>query len=183
MKSRIIVITGLPASGKTTLGKELAKRLNIPFLSRDDMKELMFDALGWKDRDWSKKIGLASYDLLYFVIETLLKAGVSFIIESNFKPEFDNPKFAALKELYDFDALQILCRAEGKVLFERFKKRSESGERHPGHVDAGNYDEFKNLLLSGRREPLDLRGPVIEIDTTHFDKVDVDALLRQIQAS
>lgn len=183
MKSKLVIITGLPASGKTTIGKELARRKNIPFISKDDIKEHMFDGLGWKDREWSKKIGLASYDLLYYFTEALLRAGTTFILESNFKPEFDNQKFATLSEKYDFDVVQILCKADGEVLFERFKKRSESGQRHPGHVDTGNYDEFKKSLLSGRCEPLSLSGNVIEVDTTDFDKVDLDVLLQKIDAS
>lgn len=182
MRNKIVIITGLPASGKTTIGKELAKRMNILFLSKDDIKELMFDGLGWKDREWSKKIGLMSYDMLYYFSGTLLKVNTSFMLESNFKPEFDNPKFVALKEKYDFDVIQILCKADGEVLFERFKKRSESGQRHPGHVDTTNYDEFKNALLTGRCESLALEGKIIEIDTTDFDKVDISALLEQMNA-
>lgn len=154
--------------------------MGIPFVSKDDIKELMFDGLGWKDREWSKKLGLVSYDLLYYFAEALLRANRSFMIESNFKPEFDNPKFVALKEKYDFNVFQILCKADGDVLFERFKKRSESGQRHAGHVDTANYDEFKNTLLSGRCEPLAIRGRIIEIDTTDFNKVDVDALFQQV---
>lgn len=182
MKNKIIIITGLSASGKTTIGKELAKRMSIPFISKDAVKELMFDGLGWKDREWSKKLGLASYDLLYYFAEALLRAKVSFMIESNFKSEFDTPKFMALKEKYDFDVVQILCKADGEVLFDRFKKRSESGQRHPGHVDTTSFDEFKNTLLTGRCEPLALQGKIIEIDTTDFDKVDVDALFQQVNA-
>ena len=140
------------------------------------------DGLGWKDPEWSKKIGLASYDLLFYFTETLLRAGRTCILESTFKPEFDNQRFATLTEKYDFDVIQILCKADGEVLFERFKKRSESGRRHPGHVDAGNGDEFKNSLLSGRCEPLLLPGKVIEVDTTDFGTVDIDALLQKMNA-
>ncbi len=182
MKNKVILITGFPASGKTTIGKELAKLMSIPFISKDDIKELMFDGLGWKDREWSKKLGLVSYDLLYYFAEALLAANTSFVIESNFKPEFDNPKFSALKEKHDFDIIQILCKADGEVLFERFKKRSESGQRHPGHVDVTNYDEFKTALLSGRCEPLDIEGKIIEVDTTDFRKIDIDAILRHLNA-
>ena len=147
MKGRVIIITGLPASGKTTIGKELAGRMNIPFISKDDIKESLFDGLGWKDREWSKKVGLISYDLLYYFVEALLKASASFVLESNFKPEFDNLKVAALKEKYGFEVVQILCKADGEVLFERFKNRSASGSRHPGHDDITNDDEFKSALL------------------------------------
>ncbi|MBT4071896.1 MAG: AAA family ATPase [Candidatus Magasanikbacteria bacterium] len=37
-KSSLIIITGHPATGKTTLGRKLSKKLNIPFICRDDIK-------------------------------------------------------------------------------------------------------------------------------------------------
>lgn len=71
----LILITGHPCTGKTTLGKRLAEELNLPFVSKDDFKELLFDTLGWKDREWSKKLGTASYTILYHVAESILKTG------------------------------------------------------------------------------------------------------------
>ena len=178
--SRVILITGISASGKTTLGRELAKRLNIPFISRDDIKETLFDSLGWEDREWSKKLGRGAFDLLFYFIELLLKANVSFMVESNFRPE-STPTFLALKEKYHFDIVQILCKADGNVLFERFKKRAESGERHPGHVDTVNIESFKESLLSGHWEPLKIEGKIIEVDTTDFEKVDVEGIANELK--
>jgi len=182
MPNKMIIITGLSASGKTTIGKEMAQRLNVPFISRDDIKELMFDDLGWQDREWSKKLGVVSFDLLYYFLEILLKTRATFVVETVFKPEFDNPKFLALKDKYEFDIVQIICHADGEVLFERFKKRSESGERHPGHVDSTNYDEYKNHLLFGHCKPLNVPGKIIGIDTTEFGKVDMEAILEQVNS-
>ncbi len=181
MKSHVILITGLPASGKTTIGKDLAQRLDIPFISKDGIKESLFDTLGWKDRERSKNIGVASYSVLYYFVETLLKANASFILESNFKPEFDNPHWSALKNQYHFDVVQILCKTDGEVLFDRFKKRAGSAERHPGHVDATNDAEFKETLLKGHCEPLTMEGNVIEIDTTNWKKIDIDALAQRLK--
>ncbi|MFZ4462043.1 MAG: AAA family ATPase [Patescibacteria group bacterium] len=45
MKSLLIIITGLPCTGKTTLGRKLAEELRLPFVSKDDFKELLFDDL------------------------------------------------------------------------------------------------------------------------------------------
>jgi predicted kinase len=56
-KNLLIVITGLPGTGKTTLGRKLAEELALPFISKDDIKELLFDGLGWEDRAKLKKWG------------------------------------------------------------------------------------------------------------------------------
>jgi adenylate kinase family enzyme len=40
---------GPPCSGKTTIGRELLADLSLPMLSKDMIKEILFDALGWGD--------------------------------------------------------------------------------------------------------------------------------------
>lgn len=42
----LVVVTGAPASGKTTLGRLLAVALCLPLLSLDRVKESLHDALG-----------------------------------------------------------------------------------------------------------------------------------------
>jgi predicted kinase len=80
----LVVISGLPASGKTTLARRLAAEMRLPLVGRDDIKERLFESLGWSDREWSKRLGGASWDLLYWFVETQLAAGQSCVIESNF---------------------------------------------------------------------------------------------------
>jgi len=173
-KTKMIIISGLPCTGKTTIGRKLSLKYNLPFISKDDVKESLFDSLGWKDREWSRKLGLATYPILYYFIEAQLKAGRSFIIESNFDPRFDNDNFMKLKESYKFDSLVIQCRTEGKILLDRFIKRSNSGQRHEGHRDHLNTDEFRDKLLAGDLEVLDVGGEVINLDTTDIQNISMD---------
>ncbi|MER8091558.1 hypothetical protein ACFVZR_33910 [Streptomyces sp. NPDC058316] len=80
------------------------------------------------------------------------------------------------------EAAQIQCSTDGVTLLNRFAARSASAERHPGHCDDQSIDEFREELLAGRYEPLDLPGPVLTVDTTRFDRVDIDALSAQVSA-
>jgi predicted kinase len=180
-KTPLIIIAGPPGSGKTTLGKRIAKELDLPIVHKDGIKEILFDTLGWSDRAWSRKLGIATYALLYSFIEAQLSAGGSCIVESNFHAEYDTERFLALKAKYDFEALQICCVADGEVLFQRFKERAASGKRHPGHVETLNLEEFKPGLLRGRDEVMDIGGTAIEVDTTDFDKVDYEELVERVR--
>ena len=76
--------------------------------------------------------------------------------------------------------MNVNCFADGNVLLERFKQRSESTERHPGHQDHLNYDELRPIVFAGRMEPLSVDGPVLEIDTTNFDTVNLTAVYEEI---
>ena len=45
-KSNILILQGGPATGKTTLGKKIAKEFQFPYFSKDNIKELIFDFIG-----------------------------------------------------------------------------------------------------------------------------------------
>ena len=176
----LIIVAGPPCTGKTTLARKIAEQFHLPFINKDDIKESLFNSLGTKDREWSIKLGVSSYPLLYYFVESNLKAGYSIVVESNFKPEYDSEKFRNLIIKYDITPLQIQCKTDGDILFARFKQRSESDERHPGHVDSLNYAEFKPALLKGSYDPLEIGGEVIYLDTTDFNKIDYGSLYQII---
>jgi predicted kinase len=179
----LVIVTGPPASGKTTLGRALAMRLKMPFLYKDGIKETLFDTLSWSDRAWSRKLGVATYALLFHLLEMELAVGRSLVVESNFDAERAGPIFLALRERYDFRPVQVCCIADGAVLLERCHARATTTERHPGHDDLAHMAELEPSLLRGRLDPLPLKSPVIEVDTTDFTQVDVEAITRRVLAA
>ncbi len=78
----LLIILGAPGVGKTTLARRLAELLGLPLLVRDDVKEILFDTLGWSDREWSRKLGYASWLIMRYMTGQFLGAGQSVIVES-----------------------------------------------------------------------------------------------------
>ncbi len=179
----LVIVSGPPCTGKTTLGRRIAAEFGLPFVNKDGIKETLFDSLGWSDRAWSRRLGIASFAVLFLVVEAQLAAGRSLVAEGNFDPEWHTPRFLALKEHCAFTPLQVQLRTEGETLLARFKARSLSGERHPGHVEGGQWEEQRATLSRGRHEPLALGGPVIELDTTDFGAIDYDALFAAVRST
>jgi predicted kinase len=177
----LIIVTGPSATGKTLLSQHLAVALDLPVINRDMIKEILFDTLGWRDRAWSKSLGIASYQLLYYCLDLLLSTSHSCIVESNFDITFDTAKLQALIQKYQVTPLQILCRAEPAVLVERFRQRISAGERHPGHVDHLEAAELDSTTVRGWSEPLALEGDLIEFDTSNLETIDYNRLVAQIR--
>lgn len=181
-KPIIIIVSGPPSSGKTTLSKAISQRFNLPLIGKDNLKEILFDTIGWKDRDWSKRLGSASFALMHYVLDCFMVTGQPLIIEGNFKPEFESTEILSRLQKFNYSAIQIMCRCDGQVLFARFKQRSESGQRHPGHCDTGNYDELKDSLLKGSYNPLGINSPVIDFDSTDLNHLDYDSVFDQLSS-
>lgn len=55
----LILIAGLPATGKSRFASYLQQRLNIPLLCKDSIKEILFDTIGFQSHDEKTKLNHA----------------------------------------------------------------------------------------------------------------------------
>ncbi|MEM7118923.1 MAG: AAA family ATPase [Chloroflexota bacterium] len=187
MKTTVFIMQGGPATGKTTIGLRLAQSLNIPYFSKDGVKEPIFDAVGcpvaWEtDEPLSgKKMDDAAISILFYVIAMQLQAGRTCIIDSTFEA-CHAPTLRVLKSQHPFTPIQILCRAEAGELAKRYIRRAETGERHPGHLDQALSDAFDMEQLNlTYQQPLDIGGHVLSVDSTDFKEEDYQKLLHSIK--
>jgi predicted kinase len=170
MQPTLIISTGHPGSGKTSIAKRLSKQYHTAFVSKDALKERIFDALGSDDKTWSLKVSGASHRIMDDVVGQILQSGNSVIVESNFKPEIDSERFTAITEKYNAKCVQILCFADGNTLFERWNERIQNEERHEGHVEEISLEQIRQDL-SAPYHPLNLSGELIQLNTSNFSKL------------
>jgi predicted ABC-type ATPase len=173
-KLPVVIITGYPGAGKTTLGKRLSERFCIPFISKDEIKEIMFDSLGWDNREWSIKLGSASYDLMFYFAKKVIESNKPFILETFFS-KISEKEITNLEREFNIYPIQIICSTSPDVILNRVKDRVQNGERHPGHVDHTRYDELADKVKEEYR-PLDIGGSMMTIDTSDFCRIKYDEI-------
>ncbi len=177
----LVVVTGPPATGKSTVAEELATRLHVPFISKDLLKETLYDTFGFGD-DLEEKLDRVALALLFTVVTAQLEAGVSVVAESNFDAETDTGPFRRIVHEHRVRLVQIHCHAASEAILRNFAERSQSGDRHPGHQDEpADVAEIRAKLDAGLWDPLDLPGELIELPLLETD-VDHDALAREVRA-
>jgi predicted kinase len=167
----LVVVTGPPASGKSTIARELAKELRIPFLSKDELKERLYEELG-SGEEREEAIERSATAILYSVAASNLTVGVNVLVESNFDRDTDTAPLRAL----DARIVQVHCGGDPDALVRNFAARSASGKRHPGHDDAPeDAGELRRKIESGLWDPLDLPGELIRVDASQ-GRVDVRSI-------
>jgi predicted kinase len=170
-RNRVILISGPPASGKTTLARPLAQALDFALLSKDDIKEALYIALHGAPGDaaFSATLSAAAMDLLW----ALAPHCPAVVLEANFRTQ--NPQERARVAALDAVIIEIYCRVPRDEAARRFAERARLERHHPAHPLLAMPPE----RMAAYEEPFAL-SPVIEVDTTQ--PVDLPTLLSRIRA-
>lgn len=169
----IILVNGVPASGKSTVAALIARRLAMPILTLDTIKEAFFDHLGTGDRDHSRLLGKASYQAIFSTIAGF-PAGVGAIVDAWHKFQPVEVLQGHLARASAGPVLEVWCHAPPEVIAERYRARA--GLRHRGHPPAAYAEEL--AALAARATPLGL-GLLIDVATDR--ELDEEALVAEVE--
>ena len=127
---RLLLITGLPGTGKTTLARQFALRYATPLIAKDLIKEPMLNVLGAGTAAHSRLLSDASFAVMFAVAREFVSANIDLILEGNFRPGEHEEVLAALgcKRI-----AQVLCRIDESKRLARLAARQDV--RHAGHRD------------------------------------------------
>jgi predicted kinase len=179
----LVIVSGPPATGKTTLSRRLADALGLFLLGKDDLKEMLGDSLPPATVQESQALGRASFNLLYHLAGRLLDQGTGLVIEGNF---YRSRSEAGVRPLLTkANPFLVQCRADRLVAEQRYRDRQSTGPRHPVHFDLERMEDrrsFSEADWLNMYEPLDLGIPVLTIDTTFQFVDDLTEIVSFIQA-
>lgn len=191
-----VLVAGPPASGKSTLAEALSRELRLPVFSKDSVKELLFDAVGFRSRAEKVALGTAGMEILYYFAQRLMEAGKPFILENNFE-NASAPGLRALLERYGYTAVTVRLTGDLRVLYSRYLEREKGPGRHRGHVvndrypeeDGGgtaaaplSFEQFRAGIAGRGMDSFSVGGPVIAVDTTDISAVCAAEIAGRVRA-
>jgi predicted kinase len=155
----LIVVSGAPGTGKSTVARELGAALRLPVLSLDPIKEALADVLGLGDENWSNRVGDAAAEVVFRLAADFPDA----VAEGWWRGARRDRAVAEFA-----GAVEVFCRSDPDLAAARSLARREGG-RHRIHRDMINPAEVGSAAhiasLASNVTPLRLGGPLIEVDT------------------
>jgi len=191
----VIIVAGMPASGKTTFVNMLSKALGYPVLEKDAIKEELFDVIGFQNYEQKRLMDVAATAVLLRCTDSLLEGGQSLIVVNNFRSDVA-PQVEALLEKHNCGCVFVFFGGTGDVFYERYVQRDLVPQRHLGHILQERYpplpgdpptytmtrEEFaRKFEQLGMNEFRIGRGVRIDVDATYPEKIDTEGIIGQIR--
>lgn len=169
MPRNLILVSGCPGVGKTTLARPLAKALAVPLIAKDDIKETLFNKLNGTpgDEGFSRQIGGAAMEVMW----TLAGRCPDVMLEANFRPDsaYERGRILAM----DANVIEVHCRCDRETIAQRFRDRAAAGERHRAHT----ISELTMDYVAQFERPIGI-GRVVVVET--LGPLDVASIAKEI---
>ena len=181
MKNTMILVSGMPATGKTSFASWLSQTLHSPLVCYDHIKEKVLEIMhqSCKDPAQHHLFSTMPYNLFWFNVEAMMKSSTVFIAEYFFTNQMVDT-LQSLTSQYQYETITVHMDTSAEFAYERFQERNLHTATAQGlrPMDI-SFEQFVN----GTKQNKDFRygSRLIHVDTGDFSSVSYDNILSKIK--
>jgi|GEM_PF-921268 len=173
-KPLLVIVSGAPGSGKTTLASRLADYMRLPHIERDTVLRGLEFTKGTVDK---AKEGVPIY---YGQLKNMIDAGISLVTDGTL---YKNVSEQDIKTQLVPHTIAINVHARAQNEHQRFYDREMNRRGVPKEWNKwleSHMDHLKKIY-SSTVEPLDLGIPLLEVDTNDEYNPEIGEIAAQIR--
>ncbi len=158
-KPLVILLAGLPGTGKSTLARKLARRYRLEHISTDSVRKRIFRDVRHNTfgrGSYSERQRMIVYDAIFYVIYTLLKHNVGVVLDGTFYRERLRSKVKRIAERFDAKFLLVIVTCPESLIRKRFEERDTRKRRTLSDADTKIFEKFKQLFEPTKLEHLEV---------------------------
>lgn len=161
MEPTLVIVSGPPGSGKTTLAHHLAAAIGCPAVCRDEIKEGMAHATPGFTAAPGDELTQRTLPVFFGVLNLLVKSGVTTVAEAAFQDHVWRPRLEPLRGLVRLRVVH--CTASAETALARIAQREQDSPLR--RVHAGLRDPAGREAAYRAFRPLRIDAPALEVDT------------------
>lgn len=141
----LIVVSGLPGTGKTYFCGKLAEKLQFVILESDSLRKILFQLPDYSARESSQL-----FRAIHLLIEKLLKKGISIILDATNLSERNREHLYGIADRLDIKLVIVRVEAPPEVVQERLATRQRNSDSK-SDADWAVYRKMKSSVQKIRR--------------------------------
>lgn len=152
----IIIVFGLPGSGKSYFASKLAERINARYVNSDVIRRELFDM-----RKYSREEKMNVYNVMFREMKKAILQNKSIVLDATFYKRSIRNKFIEAVNKIGKRIIFIEIRAELKIITERLSRKRENSE-----ADYSVYLQIKEVF-----EPMEEEHLILQSTQENIDKM------------
>jgi len=168
VKPALVVVSGLPGTGKSHFCKKLAERLPLIILESDTLRKIIFPTPAYSLQESSRL-----FQSIHHLIERLLKKGISLILDATNLSERNRERLYNIADRSNAKLILVRVEAPPDIVYQRLQARSE--RKSPENSSEADWTVFQKMKPTVEK----IRRNHFAVDTSRDITSVLDKIVRE----